>query len=168
MIVEGLNEMTDGDLASMENVSKYNNCIKYLRILIDVFSGFLTVRPLIDKNSKTVAKALESIFSKSDRRPKIIRFDQGGEFKGAVKTYLREQGIHVFYTQNSQMKSNYAERVIKILKSKIYHYFMENDTYKYIDVLQKLVSSYNRSPNESLGNVTPESGTVLIISTFHN
>ena len=34
---------------------------------------------------------------------------------------------------------------------------MENDTYKYIDVLRKLVSSYNRSPNESLGNVTPES-----------
>jgi len=41
----------------------------------------------------------------------------------------------------------------------MYHYFMENDTYKYIDVLQKLVSSYNKSPNESLGNVTPESVT---------
>jgi hypothetical protein len=61
-----------------------------------------------------VAKALETIFSKSDRRPKIIRFDQGGEFKGAVK--LREQSIHVFYTQNSQIKSNNAERVIKTLK----------------------------------------------------
>jgi hypothetical protein len=36
---------------------------------------------------------------------------------------------------------------------------MENDTYKYIGVLRKLVSSYNRSPNESLGNVTPESAT---------
>ena len=168
MIVEGLSEMTEGDLASMENVSKYNNGIKYLLILIEVFSRFLTVRPLIDKNSKTMAKALESIFSKSDRRQKIIRFDQGGEFKGAVKTYLREQGIHVFYTQNSQIKSNYAERVKQILKSKNYHYFMENDTYKYIDVLQKLVSSYNRSSTESLGHVTSKSGTVLIISTFHN
>ena len=73
VIVEGLSEMTDGDLASMESVSKYNNGIQYLLILIDVFSRFLTVRPLIDKNNKTVEKVLESIFSKSDRRPKIIR-----------------------------------------------------------------------------------------------
>lgn len=95
----------------------------------------------------------------SNRRPKVVRFDQGGEFKSTVKHYLKGQDIHVFYTHNSQIKSNYAERVIKSLKSQIYHYFMENETYRYIDVLQKLVSSYIHAPHESLGYATPASVT---------
>lgn len=81
----GINAQWDGDLASMENISKYNNGIKFLLILIDFFSRFLIVKPLKDKKNDTVAKALKSIFTNSMRRPKTIRFDQGGEFKASVK-----------------------------------------------------------------------------------
>ena len=63
-----------------------------------------------------------------------------------VRKYLKKEGIHVFYTQNSQIKSNFAERVIRTIKQKIYAYFMENQTYKYINVLQKIVDSYNNTP----------------------
>lgn len=159
VIVSGFNAQWDGDLMSMENVAKYNNGIKFVLVLIDIFSRYLIVRPLKDKKSDTVAAALESIFTKGDRRPKTIRFDQGGEFKSNVKKYLKTEKIHVFYTHNSQIKSNYAERVIKNLKARIYSYFMENQTYKYIDVLQKLVHSYNNTPHESLGGATPASVT---------
>ena len=34
---------------------------------------------------------------------------------------------------------------------------MEKQTYRYIDVLQKIVSSYNHSPHQSLGGYTPSS-----------
>lgn len=86
MVVAGINAQWDGDLASMENISKYNNGIKFLLILIDIFSRFLIVKPLKDKKkSDTVAKALKSIFTNSMRRPKTTRFDQGGEFKANVK-----------------------------------------------------------------------------------
>lgn len=34
---------------------------------------------------------------------------------------------------------------------------MEKETYKYIDVLQKIVDSYNHTPHKSLGEVTPAS-----------
>lgn len=36
---------------------------------------------------------------------------------------------------------------------------MEINTYKYIDVLPKLVDSYNNTPHQSLGGATPESVT---------
>ena len=62
--------------------------------------------------------ALKSIFTEDVRKPKTIRFDQGGEFKSNVKKYLKTEKINVFYTHNSQIKSNYAERVIKTLKTK--------------------------------------------------
>lgn len=67
--------------------------------------------------------------------------------------------MHVFYTHNSRIKSNCAERVIKTLKHRVYSYFMEKQTYKYIDVLQDIVKSYNNTPHESLGGETPASVT---------
>lgn len=159
VIVAGIDAQWDGDLASMENVSKYNNGIKFLLILIDIFSRYLIVRPLKDKKSDTVAKALKNIFNHGNRKPNSMRFDQGGEFKSLVKQYLKKIGIHVFYTYNSQVKSNYAERVIRTLKNRIYSYFMENQTYKYINVLQDLVDNYNNTPHQSLGGATPNSVT---------
>ncbi|CAC5421901.1 unnamed protein product [Mytilus coruscus] len=117
------------------------------------------VRLLKDKKSDTVVAALKSIFTNGNRRPKTIRFDQGGEFKGSVKKYLKKEKIHVFYTFNSQIKSNYAERGIRTLKNRIYSYFMEKQTHKYIDVLQKLVDSSNNTPHQSLGGATPASVT---------
>lgn len=142
-----------------ENVSKFNSKIKFLLVLIDIFSRFLIVRPLIDKKSATVTAALKSIFTEGNRRPNTIRFDLGGEFQSSVKKYLQKEKIHVFYTYNSRIKSNYAERVIRTLKNRIYSYFMENQTSKYIDVLQKLVDSYNNTPHQSLGGATPASVT---------
>ena len=63
----------------------------------------------------------------------------------------------MFYTQNSKIKSNYVERVIRTLKEQIYAYFMEKQTNRYIDVLQKIVDSYNHTPHQSLGGSTPAS-----------
>jgi hypothetical protein len=37
VIVSGIDAQWDGDLASMENVSKYNNGIRFLLVLIDIF-----------------------------------------------------------------------------------------------------------------------------------
>jgi len=47
-VVAGLNSLFDGDLADMQNVSKYNDGVKFLLILKDVFSRFLWVVPLKD------------------------------------------------------------------------------------------------------------------------
>ena len=157
VIVSGQNDQWDIDLASMENVSKYNDGVKYLLVVIDIFSRFLMVKTLKDKKSATVAKGLKELFREFDKKPHLIRFDQGGEFKSEVKKTLKMEGVHFFYTLNSQIKANYAERVIKTLKNRIYSYFMENQSYRYINVLQKLVNSYNNTPHESLDNATPAS-----------
>lgn len=159
VIVSGIDAQWDGDLASMENVAKYNDGVQFLLVLIDIFSRFLIVKPLTNKKSVTVANALKSIFQHNSRKPKVIRFDQGGEFKAEVKKYLKKEDIHVFYTLNKQTKANYAERVIRTLKERIYSYFMEKQTYRYIDVLQDIVHSYNNTPHQSLDGITPASVT---------
>jgi len=45
VVVSGLNSLFDGDLTDMQNASKYNDGVKFLLILIDVFSRFLWVVP---------------------------------------------------------------------------------------------------------------------------
>ena len=151
VIVSGLNAQWDGDLASMENVAQFNDNVKFLLILIYIFSRFLIVKTLKNKKSSTVTNAIKSLLKEhKNRKPRVIRFNQVGEFKSEVKRFLTKQNIKVFYSQNSKIKSNYAERVIRTLKEKIYGYFMEKQTYRYIDVLQNSFDSYNHTPHQSL------------------
>lgn len=57
VIVKGIDDQWDGDLASMENVSKYNDGVKYLLVLIDIYSRYLNIRKIKDKKSTTVVTA---------------------------------------------------------------------------------------------------------------
>ena len=82
----------------------------------------------------------------------MIRTDRGMEFRSKeVSKYLRDQNIHHFYALNTETKANYAERIIKTLKHKLFRYMMKHRTQRYIDVLQDVGYSYNHTIHRSLG-----------------
>ena len=86
------------------------------------------------------------------RNPNMIRIDRGMEFRSKeVNKYLRDQNIHHFYALNTETKANYAERIIKSLKRKLFRYMMKHRTQRYIDVLQDVVYSNNHTIHRSLG-----------------
>ena len=70
----------DVDLADMQLISKYNKGIKYLLCPIDLFSKYVFVVPMKDKNGTTIVNAFQSILSNSKRKPNKIWLDQGSEF----------------------------------------------------------------------------------------
>ena len=57
-------------------------------------------------------------------------------------------------TQN-ETNANYADRVIKTLKHKLFRYLLKHRTEKYITVLQDTVYSYNHTVHRSLGDKPP-------------
>ena len=57
------------DLADMQLISAYNKEIRYLLSAIDLFSKYVWVAPLKDKQGFTVVNAFESIFKSSKRKP---------------------------------------------------------------------------------------------------
>lgn len=123
-------------------------------MLIDVFSRYLFIVPLRSKSHQNIIDSLKSVFKKG-RKPHTLRTDKGSEFKNRwVKTFLKREGINVIYTQN-ETKANYAERVIRTMKNLMYRYFMKNKTYRFVNVLQDLVKSYNNRPHRSLGGNAP-------------
>lgn len=151
VVVDTIDSMWDGDLADVSNISSHNDGYKFLLVLIDIFSRFLFLIPLKNKQHQSIPDGFKLVFQ-GGRKPNTIRTDKGSEFKNRwVKAFFKKEGIHTIYTQNE----TYAERVIRTMKNLMYRYFLKNRTYRYVDVLQDLVSSYNQRPHRSLGERAP-------------
>ena len=49
------------------------------------------------------------------------------------------------FTTHNEKQANYVERLIKTIKNKIRRYMSQKRTERYIDVLQDMVNSYNKT-----------------------
>ena len=147
VIVAGIDDQFEADLASL-NAPKYvenNDGYQYLLVVMDIFSRYLWVKPLKNKFSTTVMKAFQQILKQNGRIPRKLRTDRGSEFTSEhSKQFFAGRKIIQIFTNNEQ-QANYVERVIQTLKKKILRYMIENNTLRYIDVLPKLVDSYNKT-----------------------
>ena len=108
--------------------------------------------PLKTKNGSEVSKAFQSIFKKN--KPKKLWVDKGKEYYNKnVLDLLAKNNIEIYSTENEE-KSSVCERWNRTIKEKMYKRFtMQNNTV-YIDILPKILASYNNSKNRSIG-MTP-------------
>ena len=132
-------------LADMQLLSKYNEGIRFLLCVIDIFSKYAWVVPLKDKKGISIVKALQSILKQSNRKRNKIWVDKRSEFYNAYfKKWLRDNNI-VMYSTHNEGKSVVAERFIRTLKSKIYKYMTSISKNVYIDKLDDIVDEYNNT-----------------------
>ena len=97
VLLTSIDEQYDVDLTSMEKMKKYNDGIRFLLFILDIFSRYLWVKPLLNKTAKSVLKAIKEVFS--ERKPVKLRSDTGSEFyKRYMKTYLKDNDIYYFTT----------------------------------------------------------------------
>ena len=150
VIVHGIDDVWALDLIDMQSFAKYNKGFRYILSAIDIFSKYGFMVPLKDKKGSTVAKALEEIFRTSGRRPSKLWSDKGKEF---FNKDVQKLGIELYTTENEE-KSTVIERWNRTMKEKMYKYFTANSTNVYIDVLNDLVSQYNKTVHSSI-EVTP-------------
>ena len=89
------------DLADMQSLSRKNKGIKYLLCAIDLYSKYAFVIPLKDKKGISIVNAFNKIIKQSNRKPKKIWVDQGGEFYPNVfKKWLSDNDIITYSTYN--------------------------------------------------------------------
>ena len=96
-----------------------------------------------------MANAFKNIFSTSGRKPKLVWSDKGTEFYNK-----HVQALVTLYSTENEEKSCIVERFNRTLKNRMFHYFTANNTYRYIDVLQDMVTHYNNSKHSSI-KMTP-------------
>ena len=146
----GINDVWDVDLMDVSNLAEDNDGVKFILIMIDVFSRYLYAEPMKDKSGPESVRAIKAIFNRSHQQPETFRSDAGKEFLAhQVRDFLAERDIYQQVTRNEK-KANYAERVIQTLKKKMYRYMYYHITERYIDALSDMVSGYNDNYHSSI------------------
>jgi Integrase core domain len=96
IIVRSIDDQWEADLVDMQEFSNQNSKYRYILTVIDVFSKFAWVQPLINKTSGTIINAFNLIF-KEGRKPKFIRTDQGTEFKNQYfKNFMKRENCSFY------------------------------------------------------------------------
>ena len=149
VFVKGVDEIWAADLVEMGKFSEWNKGIKYLLMVIDVFSKFGWIEPLQNKKGETVAAAFEKIF-KSGREPRLLWTDKGKEFYNKnVNQLLSRKNIKLYSTENEE-KSSVAERFNRTIKQRMWKMFSVNNNTIYYDKIDELLKNYNNSFHRSV------------------
>ena len=150
VITSGINDLFDIDLVFMRDLKRYNKGYQYLLLAIDVFSRYAYAFPLKSKKPEEIISSLKQLFAQG-AIPTSIRSDNGGEFTSfKVRKFLKENNVNLMTTKNYTIKANYVERLAKTIKKKLVKYMYSKQTYKWYDILPKIIEGYNHSYHSSI------------------
>jgi transposase InsO family protein len=147
---KGINDLFQADLVDMQSLSRFNDSHRYILTCIDVFSKRAFAVALKDKRGPTVADAFVKIFT--DTVPNLLQTDRGTEFLNTqVQDVFKKYNIRHYWSLNDEIKAAVVERFNRTLKTRMYRYFSARHTNRWLDVLQSLVDSYNKSFHRTIG-----------------
>ena len=148
-IVKSIDDQWQADLCDMKSKSNDNDGNTFILTCIDCFSKYAWAESLQTKSADDIIKAMERIFA-SGRKPKRLQTDKGSEFINVkVQAFLRKHSVK-FFTTDSEQKASIVERFNRTLKTRMFKYFTNANTFRYIDVLQALVDGYNATYHRSI------------------
>ena len=132
----------------MRSISKENDGFQYILTIIDVFSKKAWAIAIKNKKGSSILDAISPILTKYT--PLFIHADQGNEFfNKELGSFLKKLNIKMYFT-NSEVKASIVERFNRTLKEKMWRYFEYSDDYRYIDILDELIDSYNNTYHRSI------------------
>lgn len=150
-LVPCIDHLWQMDLADVTNISRYNDNYKFILICIDCFSRYAYAVPIKNKSAFEIKNAFASILQGTNARPTYVQTDKGREFVNAIfLSYLSENGIFHYTSENDDTKCSVVERFIRTLKTKMWRFFTFSKSFRFIEVLQMLVQSYNSSTHGTI------------------
>ena len=134
------------DLADFPKLQNpLNKNIRYLMVCIDVFSRYMWVYPL--RTKKGLHVALGQIFLQMKREfgktPENMTGDNEFDTRELKKLADKFKFRWWFGDPNEKYRTGIVERSIRTIRNLLKRYLTQNDTTKYIDVLDDLVENYN-------------------------
>lgn len=171
VIIKGLHDLWQADLAEFKEYARHNRGHKYILVVIDCFSKYLWTEPLKSKTATEVKNAMDKILKKAKRSPNNLQTDDGTEFKNTYfKSLMQSKNIN-HYSTYSVIKASIVERVIRTLKEKLYREFSIAGKYKWIDILPNVTQQYNNSKHRTIGMKPKEvsrRNEATLLSTVYN
>lgn len=172
VIVKGINDLYQADLVEVIPYAKFNRGFKYLLVVINVFSKYVWVTPVKNKSGQEVANAMAGILKTLAQSPQNLQTDLGKEFYNKnFKDLMQKYGIN-HYSSYSNLKSSVVERVNRTLKNLMWKEFSVRGNYKWVDILQDIVSAYNSKKHSTTGlrpaDVNKKNEKLLLDTVYSN
>lgn len=158
----------EADLIDWQAYSKENDGIKYMLVVIDCFTKYAWIRPLMNKMPSSVKEAFISIYGGDNRWPHRLRTDRGTEFDNTLmRRFYDEHEIVFFTTTNQTIKCAMVERLNRTLKARFFRYFTSHGNHRFVEMWEDLVKGYNDSYHRSI-KMTPNEAIASDTETvFH-
>ena len=148
----GLHSHWQCDLAIFDNLYKNNDGYRYLLVAIDVLSRKMFVAPVRSKSTKDMMSAFDDLFKKANIRPHKLYSDRGLEFQSnSMLEYFKNIGIQKFPVFSDDIHAGVVERANRTIKERLYRYFHQNKTHRWVDVIDRIVDAINNTPNRTTG-----------------
>jgi hypothetical protein len=143
------------DLTFYNQYKKQNSNYHIILVAVEINTRYAYTIALKSKSQESITGALKELITKmtNDKRtPTIFQSDNGSEFKNnSVSKLLDEYKIQQFFCQENDKKClAIAERFNRTIKALINKYMTENNTTKWIDVLQNFTNNYNNTIHSTL------------------
>lgn len=147
------------DLADFQLWKRDNDGYNYCLIAIDCYSRYVFALPVRQKTSTEMRRVMSQIFDQGKARfghvcSRLVT-DQGREFYNKETGALYKSLNINHFSPKSEMKAAMAERAIQTFKKRLYKYLHYKSSRRWIDSVDAIVRSINKTPNRSIG-MAPE------------
>lgn len=167
----GIDDTLQADLVEMIPYASKNNNMKYILTVINIFSKKAFARPLKNKSGSEVTRAMKSVLNEIDHPIHNIHVDMGKEFYNAVmQNMLKERNIKLYSTFTTK-KAAIVECFNRTLKKEMWKQFSFRGTFKWVDILQKLISEYKNTKHRTIKMKPDEvnkQNERYLLKTFYN
>jgi len=148
--IRDLDDTWQADLVDMSAYANVNKNHHFLLTVIDTFSKYAWAVPIKTKSGKDVTAAMRSVLERG-RQPRPLQVDEGKEFYNATfKNLMEEYGIRMYSTY-SNLHASIIGRLNRTFKTRMWKEFSFRGSYKWIDILSELVSSYSPTKHRTIG-----------------
>jgi len=136
------------DGSYLYNLAHFNRGYSILLCVTDTLSGFSWVEPAKSRSVENTIVAMRSIFERAHPRvPDKILGDKATEYLSQqFLDFLKGYNVE-FYTTYSGQGAATVENFQRRLKGKLFKYMVDHETWRFIDVLQKIVDGMNGTRN---------------------
>jgi transposase InsO family protein len=148
------------DLIDVSRISRqsYNYNNNWIMTVIDLFSKFIYLEAMKNKEAKTTVEAFTRILAKAGGKPKLLQSDQGAEFKNdKFLPFLAKQGIkHSFSDSHKPQSQGAVERANGTVKQLLRKHFIACTTKNFTQVLEEIEYNINHSRHSTTKQIPAE------------
>ena len=158
-IPSNLNSHWQCDLCDFRKIKAKNNNYQYLLVCIDVLSRKIIADATKTKTPQDMIIAFDKIWKKANVKPNKLYSDSGKEFVAKkMQNYFKNKDIIKHVMHSPHLHAGVVERANRTIKERLFKYFTQNNTERWIDIIDKIIDGINNSVNRTIG-VTPNSVT---------